>query len=54
MHVRRRTGQGRRALLPAVGLAAVVLATATGSLQTPEPTHPYHQIFRAKRARFRR
>ena len=31
MHVRRRTGHGRRALLPAVGLAAVVLATATGS-----------------------
>ena len=31
MHVRRRTGQGRLALLPAVGLAAVVLTTATGS-----------------------
>jgi extracellular elastinolytic metalloproteinase len=32
MHVRRRTTRGRRVLLPAVGLAAVVLATATGSL----------------------
>ncbi len=32
MHVRRRTGTlARRALLPAVGLAAVVLTTATGS-----------------------
>src|SRR5262245_49012184 len=31
MHVRRRTGHGRRALLPAAGLVAVVLATATGS-----------------------
>ena len=30
MHVRRRTGRGRQ-LLPAVGLAAVVLVTATGS-----------------------
>src|SRR5262245_27060884 len=32
MHVRLRTGRGRRVLLPAIGLAAVVLATATGSL----------------------
>jgi hypothetical protein len=32
MHVRRRTGHARQALLlPAVGLAAVVLATATSS-----------------------
>jgi len=32
MHVRRRMVHGRRVLLPAVGLTAVVLATATGSL----------------------
>jgi extracellular elastinolytic metalloproteinase len=35
MHVRRRTGHGLRLLLPAVGLAAVVFATAAGSLATP-------------------
>ena len=39
MHVRRRTGRGRRVLLPAVGLAAVVLATATGSFAN-SPANP--------------
>ena len=34
MHVRFRTDRGRW-LLPAVGLVAVVLATATGSFATP-------------------
>ena len=37
MHERPRTGHGRLALLPAVGLAAVVLATATGSLASSGP-----------------